>query len=94
MKKLICILGLICVFGALGIVSSGASASGPEGIEYKVCEGPAPIHASDNSESLTLGHLGNGQIFYAVNNSANNFDYGIAYGNVNSYGFMNRHYEC
>ena len=90
MKKITCISALICALGALGVAPSGASAI----INYRVCNGPAPIHASYSSSSPTLGYLQNGEVFTADQNSYENFDYGYAYGSLHVYGYMNRHYEC
>ena len=90
MKKLTSILALVCVFAALAVAPSGASAA----INYRVCNGPAPIHASYESTSPTIGYLQNGEVFEGIENSLNNFDYGYAYGSVHAWGYMNRHFEC
>jgi hypothetical protein len=94
MKKLTCIIGLICAFALAGVASSGATTASPAVINYRVCGGPAPIHSSYSSTSPTLGYLQNGEVFEGMYNSLENFDYGYAYGSVHAYGYMNRHFEC
>jgi hypothetical protein len=95
MKKLMCIVGLVCAFAVAGVATSGAAPASPAvGINYRVCGGPAPIHSSYSSGSPTIGYLQNGEVFEATQNSLENFDYGYAYGSVHAYGYMNRHFEC
>jgi hypothetical protein len=90
MKRLTCIFGLVCAFAALSIAPSAASAA----INYRVCNGPAPIRSGAEAGASVIGYLQNGEVFEAKQNSANNFDHGWAYGSVHAEGFMNRNYEC
>lgn len=90
MRKLTCILALVCALGALGVAASSASAI----INYRVCHGPAPIRSGPGAGYGKIGELQNGEVFTAHQNSFENFDYGYAYGTAHIWGYINRNYYC
>jgi hypothetical protein len=90
MRKLLILMAVVAAMAAMAVSASGASAA----IRYEVCHGPAPIRSGPESGASKIGELSNGEIFEAITNSYNNFDYGYAYGYVHADGYMNRNYEC
>jgi hypothetical protein len=87
MKKLACLVGLICAIAALTVAPSASAA-----IRYKVCHGPAPVRNAPESSAPVIGYAQNGDFFEATQNSKNNFDLG--YVNGKWLGYLNRNYYC
>lgn len=90
MKRVTCFFGLVLALAAFAAVPSVASAH----INYRVCNGPAPIRSGPNSSSSKIGELQNGEVFTTDANAINGFDQGYAYGSAHVSGYMSRNYEC